>query len=86
MQKIGIDSCQKKKKKQKRNKEKTDTEWQKIKKQAKSVFFFVFFLHSVKMSYYWFNREKILKNERDKYHNIAGKKMLLSIILLRKTF
>ena len=21
------------------------------------------------MSYYWFNREKILKNEWDKYHN-----------------
>ena len=26
------------------------------------------------MSYYWFNREKILKNEKDKYHNKGGKK------------
>ena len=25
------------------------------------------------MSYYWFNREKILKNEWDKYHNKRGK-------------
>ena len=33
------------------------------------------------MSYYWFDREKILKNARDKY-NKGGKKRLLSIILL----
>ena len=26
------------------------------------------------MSYYWFNREKILKNGRDKHHNKGGKK------------
>ena len=32
------------------------------------------------MSYYWFNREKILKNGRDKHHNKGGKKRLLSII------
>ena len=25
------------------------------------------------MSYYWFNREKILKNAWDKYHNKRGK-------------
>ena len=25
------------------------------------------------MSYYWFNREKLLKNTRDKYHNKGGK-------------
>ena len=25
------------------------------------------------MSYYWFNREKILKNAWDKYHNKGGK-------------
>ena len=25
------------------------------------------------MSYYWFNREKLLKNVRDKYHNEGGK-------------
>ena len=31
------------------------------------------------MSYYWFNREKILKNARDKYPNNGDKK---SIILL----
>ena len=37
------------------------------------------------MSYYWFNREKFEKC-RDKYHNKGGKKNLLSIILLIKTF
>ena len=26
------------------------------------------------MSYYWFNREKILKNAKDKYCNKGGKK------------
>ena len=25
------------------------------------------------MSYYWFNREKVLKNACDKYHNKGGK-------------
>ena len=25
------------------------------------------------MSYYWFTREKLLKNAWDKYHNIGGK-------------
>ena len=25
------------------------------------------------MSYYWFNREKLLKNIQDKYHNKGGK-------------
>ena len=25
------------------------------------------------MSYYWFNREKLLKNALDKYHNEGGK-------------
>ena len=25
------------------------------------------------MSYYWFNREKLLKNAWDKYHNKGGK-------------
>ena len=25
------------------------------------------------MSYYWFNREKLLKNTWDKYHNKEGK-------------
>ena len=38
------------------------------------------------MSYYWFNREKALKNARDKYHNKGGKKRLLSIILLIEKF
>ena len=27
------------------------------------------------MSYYWFNRKKILKNAKDKYHNKGGKKV-----------
>ena len=31
------------------------------------------------MSYYWFNREKILKNARHNYHKKGGKKKLLSI-------
>ena len=26
------------------------------------------------MSYYWFDRKKILKNAKDKYHNKGGKK------------
>ena len=38
------------------------------------------------MNYYWFNREKILKNEKDKYHNKGGKKRLLGIILKIKKF
>ena len=38
------------------------------------------------MSYYWFNREKLLKNTWDKYHNKGGKEKLLSIMLLTKTF
>ena len=38
------------------------------------------------MSYYWFNREEILKNENDKYHNKGGKERLLSIILLTENF
>ena len=38
------------------------------------------------MNYYWFNREKILKNVRDKYYNKGGKKKLLSITLLIKKF
>ena len=31
------------------------------------------------MSYYWFDREKILKNTWGKYHNKGGKKRLLDI-------
>ena len=27
----------------------------------------------IKMSYYWFNREKLLKNAWNKYHNNGGK-------------
>ena len=38
------------------------------------------------MSYYWFSREKILENAKDKYHNKVGKKKLVSIILLIKKF
>ena len=38
------------------------------------------------MSYYWFNREKILKNPKDKYLNKGGKKRLLNIILLTEKF
>ena len=36
------------------------------------------------MSYYWFNREKLLKNAWDKCHNKGGKKRLLNIMLLTK--
>ena len=32
------------------------------------------------MSYYWFNRKKLLKNAWDKYHNKEGNKKLLSTI------
>ena len=38
------------------------------------------------MSYYWFNREKILKNARGKYHSNGGKIKLLIIILPIKKF
>ena len=38
------------------------------------------------MIYCWFNREKILKNARDKYDNKGGKKRLLSILLLINKF
>ena len=38
------------------------------------------------MSYYWFNRETILKNAWDEYHNKGSKKTLLSIILVTKKF
>ena len=38
------------------------------------------------MSYYWLNREKILKNAKGKCHNKGGKKRLLSIILLTEKF
>ena len=38
------------------------------------------------MSYYWFNREKMLKSAKDKDHNKGGKKRLLSIILRIKKF
>ena len=37
--KLGIETCQKKKKKQKGCAEETDTEWQRMKKQAKSINF-----------------------------------------------
>ena len=32
------------------------------------------------MNYYWFNREKLLKNAWNKYHNKGEKQKLLSII------
>ena len=32
------------------------------------------------MNYYWFNREKLLKNAWNKYHNKGGEKKLQSII------
>ena len=38
------------------------------------------------MSYYWFNREKILKNAWDKYYNKGGKEKAVSIMLLTKKF
>ena len=38
------------------------------------------------MSFYWFNREKLLKNAWDKYHNTIKEenKRLLSIMLKRR--
>ena len=75
---ISTETCQNKKKKQKNNTEKTDIEnWKKI--QTKRVFFFL--LYSIKMSYYWLNRENILKNARYKSHNKGGKYKLLNIML-----
>ena len=44
------------------------------------------FLQNIKISYYWFDRGKILKDVKDKYHNKRGKKKLLSIILLIEKF
>ena len=38
------------------------------------------------MSYYWFNREKILKDANDKYPDKGGKKRLSSFILIKKKF
>ena len=38
------------------------------------------------MSYYGFNREKLLKNEWDKYRNKGSKKKLPSIMLITKKF
>ena len=31
-----------------------------------------FFVH-IKVSYYWFNRQELLENAKDKYHNHGGK-------------
>ena len=39
-----------------------------------------------KICYYWFNREKLLKNAWDKYHNKGGKKNVLKNMLLIKKF
>ena len=30
-------------------------------------FFILFFLHNIKMSYYWFNRQEILQKAKEKY-------------------
>ena len=38
------------------------------------------------MSYYWFNREKILKNTGDKYHNKGGEKKAAKYYIANKTF
>ena len=38
------------------------------------------------MSYYWFNREKILKNTRDKYYNKGGEKKAAKYYIANKTF
>ena len=38
------------------------------------------------MSYYLFNREKILKKVKGKYHNKGGKRRLVSIIFLTEKF
>ena len=32
------------------------------------------------MSYYWFNREELLKKAKTKYYNKGGKKKLVNII------
>ena len=38
----------------------------------------------MKRSYYWFNREKILKNAKDKYHNKGGKKKTAKYYIANK--
>ena len=30
-------------------------------------YLFIFFLHNIKMSYYWFNREEILRKAKERY-------------------
>ena len=59
---ISIGICQKKRKKQKGNIPRIDAKkWKRNN------------LENIKISYYWFNREKLLKNAWDKYHNNGGK-------------
>ena len=36
------------------------------------------------MSYYWFYREKILKNAWDKYHNKRGKESIIMLLRCKK--
>ena len=43
-------------------------------------------MQSIKTNYYWFNREKILTNKRDKYHNKGGEKKAAKYYIPNKTF
>ena len=36
------------------------------------LLWFVFFIH-IKMSYYWFNRQELLKKAKDRYYNCGVK-------------
>ena len=38
------------------------------------------------MSYYWFNKQGLLKKAKEKYHNNGGKKKLPNITLIIKIF
>ena len=31
------------------------------------IFIYLFFLHNIKMSYYWFNRQEILQKAKERY-------------------
>ena len=36
------------------------------------IFYFLFFLHNIKMSYYWFNRQEILQKAKERYSKEKG--------------
>ena len=46
---------------------------------VKNDLLWLFFVH-MKMSYYWFNRHKLLRKAKDRYNNGGGKTTLLNIM------